>query len=157
MNKLICSHTDLVNALSDITQQINQSGFKPQLIIGPGRGAYIPGVMLSHYYGCAFEGFRWQTRDGNCQDNKTLQHIISKYQKHEILCVDDINDTGTTLLSIQSVLQQHIPEFEQKVKFCTIFSKNTSRFQNLDYYSVEMYADDHRWIIFPYEEWWKQR
>jgi uncharacterized protein len=156
MKKLIHTNSDLKVALLDITQQINQSGFRPQLIIGPGRGAYIPGVMLSHYYGCSFEGFRWQTRDGVCQDNKTLEHILSKYQKHNILCVDDINDTGTTLLGIRSVLKEHIQDFEQNVKFCTIFSKNTSDFQDLDFYSIEVVADDDRWIVFPYEEWWKQ-
>lgn len=156
MNQVIQTFDQLKLALSDIVQQINQSGFQPQLIIGPGRGAYVPGIMLSHYYGCAFEGFRWQTRDGVCQDNKTLEHILSKYQKHNILCVDDINDTGTTLLGIRSVLQQHIPEFDQNVKFCTIFSKNTSSFQDLDYYSIEIPAEDDCWIIFPYEEWWKQ-
>jgi hypoxanthine phosphoribosyltransferase len=156
MNKLIHTYTDLKKSLADIIQQITISGFEPQLIIGPGRGAYVPGVMLSHYYGCQFEGFNWQTRDGAIRDYGHLAKIISKYQKQNILCVDDINDTGTTLLGIKQILQDHIQDFENRVKFCTIFSKNTSNFVDVDYYAVEVYADDDRWIVFPYEEWWKQ-
>jgi hypoxanthine phosphoribosyltransferase len=155
MTPNVQSFENLKLSLSDIVQQITASGFIPQLIIGPGRGGYVPGVMLSHYYGCAFEGFVWQTRDGDHRDSESLIRIISRYPDLNILCVDDINDSGNTLLSIKQVLKDNVTNFENKVKFCTVFNNIESKFMAVDYYAIELHPEDKRWVIFPYEEWWK--
>ena len=41
----------------DLCQQMTVSKYSPDVIIGPGRGGYIMGVMLSHYFGVPFVGF----------------------------------------------------------------------------------------------------
>ena len=108
MEKLHYSFIDLQKDLNSIIQQMVVDGFKPDVIIGPGRGGFIPGVMLSHYFGAPFEGIRWQQRDGNIKDDKTLKHIMQKHMGDNILVIDDINDTGTTLKSIFEIIDSHL-------------------------------------------------
>ena len=50
MAKLYYTNKKFKHDLSEITRQIALSEFTPDVIIGPGRGAYIMGVMLSHYW-----------------------------------------------------------------------------------------------------------
>ena len=99
MNKLFYSYENLVNDCHTLTREMSVDGYKPNVIIGPGRGGYVMGVMLSHYFDVPFLGFNWQTRDGDFTDKHTLTSIMEEYIDKEILLVDDINDSGTTLLS----------------------------------------------------------
>ena len=86
MAKLFYSNTDLEKDLSEITRQIHVSGFKPDVVIGPGRGAYVMGVMLSHYFEVPFHGFEWQTRDHEMiKESTRLETILSKYSSDDIL------------------------------------------------------------------------
>ena len=162
MAKLFYSNTDLEKDLSEITRQIHVSGFKPDVVIGPGRGAYVMGVMLSHYFEVPFEAFRWQTRDGNIEDSGTLRHILSKYKGKKILLVDDINDTGKTLQGIDDVITDYAStesnamlNYHSDIKYATLFDKESSNFEKVDFTSNIVLPDQERWIVFPYEEWWK--
>ena len=138
---------------AELIRLMQLEGYSPQVVLGPGRGGYIPGVMLSHYFEIPFEGFLWQTRDGDVEDSVALENILSKYNNHNILIVDDINDTGTTLHSIANVIDKN--NLNSNVKYATIFTKQSSSFDNVDFSAVEIELDDDSWIVFPYEEWWK--
>lgn len=152
-NKLYVSFTDLEKQLADINQQISNDRYNPEVIIGPGRGAYIPGVMLSHYWNIPFEAFNWQTRDGSQKNEKHLREILNKYVHSNILLVDDINDTGTTLTEIHNIMQDEVGYADFRV--ATLFSKTSSNFDSVDFYATELTPDYNPWIVFPYEEWWK--
>jgi len=152
-NKLYVSFTDLEKQLADINQQISHDRYNPEIIIGPGRGAYIPGVMLSHYWNVPFEAFNWQTRDGSQKNKNHLREILNKYVHSNILLVDDINDTGTTLKEIVSIMEEEVGYADWRV--ATLFNKTQSSFKNVDFYSTELTPDYDPWIVFPYEEWWK--
>jgi len=152
-NKLYVSFTDLEKQLADINQQISNDRYNPEVIIGPGRGAYVPGVMLSHYWNVPFEAFNWQTRDGSQKNEKHLREILNKYVHSNILLVDDINDTGTTLTEIHNIMQEEVGYADFRV--ATLFSKTSSNFDSVDFYATELTPDYNPWIVFPYEEWWK--
>lgn len=153
VNKLYYNWANLDSDLRAICRDMATAGYKPDVVIGPGRGAYIPGVMLSHYFGVPFEGFAWQTRDGEkIEDSESLAKILSKYNNNEnILCVDDINDTGKTLLGIEQLAKG----FESNIKFATLMDKLSSNFGGVEFTASEIPSDDDHWIVFPYEEWWK--
>ena len=61
-------------------------------MLGPGRGGYPMGVMMSHYFDIP-HGFEWQTRDGKVQNPDTLNNILLNTMVKELIA-DDINDTG---------------------------------------------------------------
>ena len=162
MNKLYYSYNDLVSDCRIIAREMAHESYKPDVIIGPGRGAYPFGVMLSHYFEVPFEAFRWQTRDGKIEDSETLKHILSKYISKNVLVVDDINDSGKTLHGILSVIKDfdskqnnNMFTLHEGIKFATLFDKESSEFNEVEFTANVVLPDQERWIVFPYEEWWK--
>ena len=62
MDKLYYSYNDMTSDCRILAREMAHDNYKPDVVIGPGRGAYPFGVMLSHYFEVPFEAFRWQTR-----------------------------------------------------------------------------------------------
>lgn len=153
IDKLFYSFSELEQDLHDINHQMVVQKFSPEVIIGPGRGAYIPGVMLSHYWNVPFKGFEWQTRDGAEQNVDQLNAILDKHVHSNILLVDDINDTGDTLCSIMKVINDAMTFSD--IRTATLFCKTQSQYSDVDFYARELTPDNDPWIVFPYEEWWK--
>ena len=156
VSKLFYDYETLVGDLQHIVRDMSVAQYKPDVVVGPGRGAYFPGVMLSHYFEVPFEGFRWQYRDGDLQDESTLKHILDKHQNDKILVVDDINDTGHTLLSIDNYAFEWAANevVDIQLKYATLLSKSTSNFEQVDFYARELTPDYDPWVVFPYEQWW---
>ena len=164
MNKFYYTNEQMENDLVELTRQMARDGFCPDIIIGPGRGAYIPGVMLSHYYEVPFEGFTWQTRDGGTQDTIALDKVIFSYIRDgipaNVLIIDDVNDSGKTLIDITDQTSKHInlwPSGLPIIKIATLFNKDQSIFQGVDYSARTLTPDYDPWIVFPYEEWWNPK
>ena len=159
MDKLFYSYNDMVSDCRHIVREMAHETYQPDVIIGPGRGAYPFGVMLSHYFEVPFEAFRWQTRDGAIEDSETLRHILSKYNSKTVLVVDDINDTGTTLIGIDEVIKgsqrADMVTAHQDITYSTLFDKESSKFSNVKFTANNVLPDEEKWIVFPYEEWWK--
>ena len=153
----------LQSYLSSITQQIALDKFKPDVILGPGRGGYPIGVMLSHYYNVPFHGFEWTTRDhGMIKESTRLETILSKYSSDDILIIDDINDSGETLTAIDDVVNKfdvdennNIFHLHEGIKYATLYDKESSKFDKVSYAGKVVTPEEERWIVFPYEEWWK--
>ena len=104
MSKLYYSWEDLNKDCRHLVREMAHDTYHPDVIIGPGRGGYPVGVMISHYFEVPFEAFRWQTRDGNIEDSGTLRHILSKYKGKKILLVDDIVTTQSTMKAALKIL-----------------------------------------------------
>ena len=163
MAKLYYSNKDLEKDLSEITRQIAIDDFKPDVIIGPGRGAFVMGVMLSHYYEVPFHGFEWQTRDHEMiKESTRLETILSKYSSDDILLVDDINDSGHTLNGIKGVVDKwemeennNLLKLHEGIKYATLFDKESSDFADVSFTGNRVTPEEEKWIVFPYEEWWK--
>jgi len=157
------SWTNLESSLSEIVHQIAVDQFQPDVVLGPGRGGYPIGVMLSHYYNVPFHGFEWQTRDHEMiKESTRLETILSKYSSDDVLIVDDINDSGATLLAIDEVVQQYDREennnmfhLHEGIKYATLYDKESSSFSKVSYAGKVVTPEEERWIVFPYEEWWK--
>lgn len=154
LDKLYYTFENLKNDLIVIHKEIERSGFSVDVIIGPCRGAYVPGVMLSHLYNKPFEGFMWQTRDGTEKNTDMLENIVNKYKNKNILVIDDINDTGETLLGINSCIKKTTTN--ENIKYCVLFNKTQSNFKNIDYYVTGLSERNNQWIVFPYEEWFNR-
>jgi len=98
---------------------------KLQFITGIPRGGLIPAVLMSHKFGIPFIGLELA---------KTLPGDL----KRNVLVIDDIADTGDTLLQ----LQRH------KFKTATLARRYSSSFTPL-IVGEDITNDD--WLVFPWE------
>ena len=96
----------------------------------------------------------------------TMEKLVSMfrqvYKGKKILLVDDINDTGKTLQGIDDVITDYAStesnamlNYHSDIKYATLFDKESSNFEKVDFTSNIVLPDQERWIVFPYEEWWK--
>ena len=145
---------DVNSMMADITQQMATQMLKPHVVLGPGRGGFPIGVMMSHYFDIPFHGFEWQTRDGEVQNSNQLRQLLSKYNGKRVVIIDDINDTGTTLQGIHDIVVME--GMADNVKYITLFDKLSSNFGEVEITAKELdEVEEKQWIVFPYEEWWK--
>lgn len=121
-------------------------GFEPEVIVGIARG----GLTLSHAIAEGLDIRKVQTIRTELYDNTTKRDNLSIYGDcsfdgvKKVLVVDDISDSGDTLVAVMKHFESQFGEVEFKA--ATLFYKQTSLYE--PHYWIN-YADD--WIDFFWE------
>ena len=118
MEKIYLSWDDIKTAVESLAHQIKESNIEINKIKGLQRGGLIPAVMLSHLL------------DIPITENK----IVSS----NVLIIDDICDTGNTLL----------PYKQTNNPIATIHHKQTAIVEPTFYYSL---TPQDKWLVYPWE------
>lgn len=138
-----------------ITDQMDQVGYEPTVVVGISRGGLVPGVMMSYHFCVPFVPITWQTRDFEYQDHNTIDYLVAKYisdPSHRVLIVDDICDTGTTMEGILSAVKSHRLWCDlDNIKTAAVFRRHSARF-DVNWFGENISTDC--WIQFPQEETW---
>lgn len=163
MNKKYISWQQLERYISSICQQIYESNWRPDYVVGIGRGGLVPSTMLSHYLNVPHRSLDVSLRDNHhtCSDCDLAELA---FNGQNILLVDDINDEGLTLNWIIKDWQDiNLPDHENwktvwgnTVRFATIVDNLASDFEEkVNYTGTEINkAENNVWIVFPWEDWW---
>ena len=130
-----CDYNVMIHDLARKIKQ-NKRG-EPKQIVALGRGGFVPGVQLSHMLDLPLIPIMWQTRDGK----EKVKHVADEHA----LIVDDINDTGRTLLDFVSS-----NVWNDSYSVATLLHKNSSDFHAVDYFA--QIAEDDVWYVFPWEK-----
>jgi len=143
MKKKYVSFQKVKQNLVDINSKINQTNWKPDIILSVNRGGCVPGVFLSHMRDLDHEVLSFKNNiDIN---NDTINNIMSNHLS--ILIIDDINDSGNTLADIKKKFNRFI----KNIKFAVLINNKSSLFE-VDYYGSEIDKNiDNSWIVFPWE------
>lgn len=143
MKKKYVSFQKVKQNLVEINSKINQTNWKPDIILSVNRGGCVPGVFLSHMRDLDHEVLSFKNNiDIN---NDTIKNIMNDHLS--ILIIDDINDTGNTLADIKKKFNQFI----KNIKFAVLINNKSSLFE-VDYYGSEIDKNiDNSWIVFPWE------
>jgi len=141
------SWDEIYDMLLDQAIRIKESGFQPDLIVGVSRGGWIPGRILSDLLGnphTANVKIEFYVGIGQTARKPIVTQPISEdISKKRILVVDDVADTGESLLvALDHVHERHAGE----IKTVTVYHKPHSKFKP-DFYAVST----PNWIIFPWE------
>ena len=177
MNKLYLNWKTIDQYCNKLAIQILKSEWKPDYIVGIGRGGLVPAVILSHILEVPMHSLKVTLRDGaeeDCDHNcwmaedamgyVTDRELIksrwdSKFQKN-ILIIDDINDSGSTFAWIKedwrsSCLPNELvwdKVWHKNVRFSTLINNLSSK-ETTDYSSLEINkSEDDVWIVFPWEQ-----
>lgn len=142
--------------VASLKQQIIQSDFKPNLVVGLLRGGAIPAVMLSHQLKTPMEALQWSKRDFSSRHfGHYIDHILKSAirDSQRVLIVDDILDSGETIGELQHYASKmtSIKMWKQYIKFACLW-KNVSCDVPIDYHVKEVdRKEDQRWVVFPWE------
>ena len=108
IKKRYLSYSDVQSQVLSIIQQIAQSNWKPDYVVGLTRGGLLPAVLLSHWFNVPCHTLKVSLRE-NGSDNETncwMAEDAFGYDsvfptegnsRKRILIVDDINDSGATI------------------------------------------------------------
>ena len=156
MKKVYYTWQQVADSVNDIILQMFKDDWKPDLIIGLTRGGLAPAVLLSNKTSIPMETLDVRLRDtfnGYTAERNTS--IPSKILKgHNVLIVDDINDTGETLEWIKNDWDWQLDNnyWSDNLRVACITNNDASCF-NIDYSSIHINKiEDPQWIVYPWEE-----
>ena len=78
MDKLYYSWNDLEIDCRNITREMAIDGYRPDVVIGPGRGGYPVGVMFSHYFDVPFISFKYISDGADINANDDWEENVAK-------------------------------------------------------------------------------
>lgn len=134
----------------ELSEIIKNDNFKPDLLIGLSRGGLQPLGFLAgekqlnirNVATIALTSYN-EMEQGHVKIVLPL-HVEDYRNYKSILIVDDLVDSGKTMLFIKNLLETELPESE--IKVAVLYYKATSKIKP-DYYVQE--TDE--WIVFPWE------
>jgi len=130
--------------------KIEESGYKPDIIVGLTRGGWVPARILCDQLVCknlfSIKVEHWGITAQTDMKAKLVQELTIDVRGKNVLLVDDITDTGDSLaLSIAHVKSKGPAD----VKCATLLHINHSKVVP-DFYGVEVKKENWRWFIFPW-------
>ena len=141
---------EMIYLIKNISLQLNNSSFDPDVIISINRGGCIPGIYLSHYLDKPHEVIKIELRDSKLKPD--LIAITEKIKQfNSVLIIDDINDSGSTI----GIIKDLGNNLTTKIHFAVLINKSESK-SKVEYYgkTVNSKIND-PWYVFPWENWWK--
>ena len=164
MKKTQLTWRDSERLCQEILRQITKDSWRPDIIVGIGRGGLMPAILISQYLGVKMISLDVSLRDGG-DTVSNLGLAEDAFEGQRILIVDDINDTGATFNWIMEDWRSSCLPDEKRwnnlvwnynVRFAVVVDNLASKCNvKMDYSAVEINkAVDDIWIEFPWEKWW---
>ena len=150
MEKIYFKIEEMIDSIRNISEQLTNSNFDPEVIISINRGGCVPGIYLSHYIDKPHEVINIELRDSNKEpDLNSIKEKISQFSS--VLIIDDINDSGKTIGVIKDLSKNLIT----KIHFAVLINKSEST-SKVEFYgkTINSKIKDY-WYVFPWENWWK--
>lgn len=144
------SYGDFVHDVIALADALDADHWRPQHIVGIGRGGLVPGAYLSHRTGISLLSVDHSSGVPGFADELLAKLAAATRGGQRILLVDDINDSGRTIETIRRVLIEQGGEPENlRVAVLIDNVRSTAR---VEYRSRTIdRADDKRWFVFPWE------
>ncbi|PSN84472.1 hypothetical protein B9Q11_02805 [Candidatus Marsarchaeota G2 archaeon ECH_B_SAG-F08] len=143
---LVPSWEEIFNGTLSISQKIRKKKEDFQVIVAIARGGWIPARIISDLLGITrlisiqVESYKGEERHSiNMLDDVT----ILDDKKNQLLLVDDVSDTGSTLLYLKKKLEE---KGQKHVRTVTLYVKPWTKYIPDYYYQI---TSD--WVLFPWE------
>ena len=141
------SWDDLETDCAVIYSKMLKDNYKPDCIIGLFRGGIVPARIFSDYFNIWLDFFALDVKLYNGINKRMKKPKIRIFDEDikgkEILVIDDIYHSGTTMKSVLEFLKG------EKITTTTVFWKETAE-EKPDYYAGVAKKDE--WIVFPWEK-----
>jgi hypoxanthine phosphoribosyltransferase len=144
----IVSFQEVHEMVKAVAENVKTSGYKPTTVIGLARGGWIPARLICDFLGItdllSLKVEHW-LQTGKTKDEATIRYPLNvDLRGKQLLVVDDITDTGKSLITATEYLQQFNPSNMQTVTMQYI---PKSKFRPT-YFSEEV--KEWIWFIYPW-------
>jgi hypoxanthine phosphoribosyltransferase len=143
------THDEVVAAVRHLADAIAAAGWRPDVIVGIGRGGLVPAVFLSHAIGAPMQ-VDWSGGEAAVTDLALARLAGRTRAGGQLLVVDDINDSGRTIAQLRGALATAGAQADGE-RFATLID-NVASAERVDYSARTI---DRRvtkdWFVFPWE------
>lgn len=147
---------EIRDLLLNIIRSAALQDFRPSAIVAPNRGGLPMGAMLSHYYAVPLFPVQVSLRDAPLINTMDVQRELREaWRCGPVLFIDDINDTGNTLLTVKELAAS--VRLAGDIRYAVLLEKPSSQ-DAADF--VGSYIDEDQqdaWVVFPWEDWWSRK
>ncbi|MCH4891820.1 MULTISPECIES: phosphoribosyltransferase [unclassified Sphingomonas] len=143
-------HDEFAALVRTLANALMAGDWRPDFIIGIGRGGLAPGVYLSHATGLATLSVDYSSKVEDFSE-APLDRLAARTREGEtLLFLDDINDTGGTIARLRARLAAKGAVMDH-VRFATLLD-NIRSGQRVEYAARTIdRAVTKDWFIFPWE------
>ena len=144
---LVLKWDEYYNDILSLAQKILKSNFRPDILITIARGGWVIGRILSDLLSIdevASIGLRLYKDIGKVGEKPIMKQSLNvSVNDLNVLLVDDVSDTGTTL----NVAEKYVLSMGARVvKTATLYLKPWSKHKPDFFIKITS-----RWVVFPYE------
>jgi uncharacterized protein len=144
-NKIYLPPLQYDKAIRGLIKKIQNSNFKPDLVLGIARGGLMPAVYASHILG-KIPMYSIRASEKEWSEFHIQQLVRQKLKTSKnTLVIDEISNTGAVSLLIRKYFDENYPNIN--FKFAVVYAKK-SCLNIIDYHYKII---DNNWIVFPYE------
>jgi len=143
-------YPEFVADVQAVAAALEADAWRPDHIVGIGRGGLVPAAYLSHRMGISLLSVDYSSGVPSFAEELMEKLAVATRQGRTILLVDDINDSGGTIEALRRSLLDH-GAVDQCVRVAVLIDNLRSR-ARVDYRSRTIdRSTDKRWFVFPWE------
>lgn len=155
--KIYVTYNDIHQAVKRLAEQVQESGFEPDVIVAIGSGGFIPARLLKTFInrpifavGISYYGIDNKPMDVP-QKIQWIDEVQQKLTGKKILLIDEVDDTRMTLSYCLEELISHDPE---EIAVLVIHNKKKEKGakfpKEITRYFAAFDVED-RWIRYPWD------
>jgi hypoxanthine phosphoribosyltransferase len=139
-----------VRDVETVAARLEADLWRPDFLVGIGRGGLVPAAYLSHRVGIPMLSVDISSGEAGFADELLVKLAAKMKAGRRILIVDDINDSGSTIASLRGALEAQGGS-EKHVRVAVLIDNKRSR-ARVEYSASQIdRATDKRWFVFPWE------
>lgn len=134
-----------------VARRLEGDEWRPDFLVGIGRGGLVPAAFLSHRLGIAMLSVDHSSGEPGFGEELLVKLAAKVEAGARILIVDDINDSGTTIACLRAAIEARCRGAEERLRVAVLINNGRSK-AKAEYWSVEIDREqDKRWFVFPWE------
>jgi len=143
-------YEDFLADLEAVAAQVEGDSWRPDFLVGIGRGGLVPAAYLSHRTGIAMLSVDHSSGEPGFA-GELLDKLAAKIRAgRRILIVDDINDSGATIAHLRAAIEAKCGDGAGLR--VAVLVDNVSSKARTDYRGTRIdRSSDKRWFVFPWE------
>ncbi|PSJ38804.1 phosphoribosyltransferase [Allosphingosinicella deserti] len=143
-------YEQFLDGVEALAQRLDTDHWKPDFLVGIGRGGLVPAAYLSHRTGIAMLSVDHSSGEPGFADELLVKLAAKSKDGRRILIVDDINDSGTTIDHLRAKIEAHGGAADE-VRVAVLINNVRSK-ANAEYAAETIDREtDKRWFVFPWE------